>query len=293
MPSSGNQAGFEFNSVEYTAADCLSGWQLDKAVADIMYQCGGGDKHHGGTNGGAFKITLTLAKTDTTKIAAMRIGTTGSFLAYLGADIDNLIAAASNAMVISAPVSAVINGMVVMDVTIAIDDLVVTAISTLSPGKDSRVHLSDPDDNYGTSWYLAVQNNIFLASRSYLYFDISSVSADKTIRRAELQMYWYQKTDDTLYDIYNVDAAWVENTITWNNQPGDTGASLAQNTITSTGWGYDDLTAAVAAWHAGGTNNGIILRTGEAGGAAAGKILARSQNYPDDVTLRPRLVIAA
>ena len=123
MADSGVNASFSFGGTVYDADDCLQNWNLDWSVEDITYYCNGAQKHLPGNVNAVFTATLALAATDTTKIGALEPGSTGVWEGHPAGDTATYIEyEATKGTVLSAPVSAPQNGVISIDVTIALDD---------------------------------------------------------------------------------------------------------------------------------------------------------------------------
>lgn len=128
MAVSGKNASFKFAGQTYDSDDCLQSWDLNRAVNDVVYQCGGYDKHAAGTKTITFSASLALAATDTTKLSYFAPGTTGAFEAHPAGDTPTYIEAiVTKATVISSNISAPINGVVAVDLTFGLDDITVGA----------------------------------------------------------------------------------------------------------------------------------------------------------------------
>ena len=124
MTDSGKNASFKFNTVLYDADDCLQGWDLAAALNDIVYQGNGYDKHLPGTNTTTFRVSLALAKTETTKVTGLAPGTTGTFEAHPAGDTaGNIEIEVTRAQVNSANISAPVNGIIAIDVEFGLDDV--------------------------------------------------------------------------------------------------------------------------------------------------------------------------
>ena len=130
MATSGVSAEFKFGGTTYDADDCLQNWNLDRSVEDITYYCNGHTKHLGGNANAVFTCSLALSATDTAKIAALEEGSTGVWEGHPAGDTATYIEFTSTrGTVINSPVSAPQNGVITMDVTIALDDLTDAAAS--------------------------------------------------------------------------------------------------------------------------------------------------------------------
>jgi hypothetical protein len=124
MATSGKNASFSFATVVFDADDCLQSWDLSSAVADVVYQCNGYDKHAVGTKSASFRTSLALAATDTTRVTAFAPGTTGIFEAHPAGNTATYIEIeVAKATVISANLTAPINGIIAIDLELALDDI--------------------------------------------------------------------------------------------------------------------------------------------------------------------------
>ena len=127
MADSGKLASFKFGATTYTTAHCLQSWDLNSAINDVVYQCGGYDKHLVGSKTLSFRTTLGLAATATTTVIAFAPGTTGAFECHPGGDSAGRIeVTATRAQVNSANMSAPINGIIALDIELALDDVTYT-----------------------------------------------------------------------------------------------------------------------------------------------------------------------
>jgi hypothetical protein len=124
MAVTGKLASFKWVATIYDTDDCLQSWELSKSVEDITYFCNGRTKHLVGNADAVFSCTLALSATDTAKIAAFEEGATGAWEGHPAGDTLNYIEfLAAKGTVLSAPISAPQNGVVTLDLTIALDDL--------------------------------------------------------------------------------------------------------------------------------------------------------------------------
>ena len=131
MADSGKRASFSFAGTSYTTANCLQGWDFSNAINDIVYQCNGYDKHLPGSGAVSFRTSLALAATATTTVIALAPGTTGAFQANPAGDVTGYIEITSTrGQINSANISAPINGVIMIDVEIVLDDVTLTTAST-------------------------------------------------------------------------------------------------------------------------------------------------------------------
>lgn len=131
MAVSGKNASFTFAGATYNADDCLQSWELTKSAEDISFYCNGYQKHLGGPVSAVFNASLALDATDTAQIAAIEEGDTGAWVGNPAGDVTGYIEFTSTrGTVIVSNVSAPMNGVVTMDVTIALDDITDTTAAT-------------------------------------------------------------------------------------------------------------------------------------------------------------------
>jgi PKD repeat protein len=122
-------------------------------------------------------------------------------------------------------------------------------LAPFEPVADARVRSSLPDRNYGDDDFLRVKQSD-TSYRSYLQFDVQNLGGAGVLS-ATLRLYVTDASTDggTLYE---VDDAWTEAGITWNNAPPLAGTPLASIGSVGLGtWVEIDVTAAV-------TGEGIV-----------------------------------
>jgi len=124
MADAGKLAGFTWNTTAFTSASCIQSWDLASSINDIVYQCNGYDKHAAGTKVASFRTSLALNSSDVALVQGFAPGTTAAFEAHPGGNTTTYIEIiAAKGTVISAPISAPINGIMTMDIEIALDDI--------------------------------------------------------------------------------------------------------------------------------------------------------------------------
>ena len=128
MADSGVRASFTFATIAYTTENCIQSWDLQSSINDVVYQCNGYDKHASGTKSVAFRSSLALPA-NTTVPVNLQPGTTGAFSAYPGGNTaGNILITSTRGTIISAPISAPINGIITLDLEIALDDVTYTTV---------------------------------------------------------------------------------------------------------------------------------------------------------------------
>ena len=108
--------------------------------------------------------------------------------------------------------------------------------TTISPPTDdSHVYKNNPDNNYGSSSTLFIDDSD-LIMRIYIRFDLSSIPSNAQIIYAKLSIYrsdtGSNPTGKTV-KIYRVTEDWNESDITWNNQPNSVSVETDSATIPS------------------------------------------------------------
>jgi hypothetical protein len=114
-----------------------------------------------------------------------------------------------------------------------------TVVTFLSEA-DSYVDWNAHNNNYGTDTTMEVRSTTSGSPdrnrRSFVQFDVSSIPATATILSANLRLYLVTEAPSASrsYDAHRVTSpAWVESTITWNNQPAVTGSPTSTISVTT------------------------------------------------------------
>lgn len=124
MAVGGKLASFSFGGTLYDADDCLQGWDLNHSINEIVYQCNSLDQAAAGTESAVFSVTLALAASDTTKVSALKPGTTGAFEAHPAGDTSGYQEiTATDALVTQSNRSTAPNSIIAMAVTIRLQDI--------------------------------------------------------------------------------------------------------------------------------------------------------------------------
>jgi hypothetical protein len=137
------------------------------------------------------------------------------------------------------------------------------ATITLNPVADAYVYSASPTTNYGTAPTLYVGSQSTSATgRALLRFDLSSIPAGSTVQSASFQAYLVQTSSSpaTLdVELKRIDAPWQEGTVTWNTQPGYTGANNVIGVGKTMGYYSWDVASLVQTWVNGNPNYGLAL----------------------------------
>ncbi len=172
-----------------------------------------------------------------------------------------------------------------------------TQYITLQPGaegKDSGVSSLFPITNYGNNSTFFNAGRSIAIVRAYIEFDLSSVPENARITDTDLMLYHGDTSGTTNFSVgaYKVTESWLENTITWNNQPTSSSNVEYSNNITAgnTEWESWDIDALVQSWLDGTfTNNGVVLKATDESSLDTIAVF-RPSDY-SNASYRPKLVI--
>lgn len=166
-------------------------------------------------------------------------------------------------------------------------------------GNDAYVWEWFPDNNQGDSNELSISTDPGERQRTYLQFDLSSISGSAVVTSAELGLYyswgdkWHPSAVAESIGSYRVTGSWTEGGITWNNQPPcaatpeDTTTVPVEATLDFIYWDIDDL---VQGWIDGSiTNYGVMLRDPDESTYRGGKVFLSSEGAMAGES--PKLVI--
>ncbi|MFA8342788.1 MAG: DNRLRE domain-containing protein [Rhodothermaceae bacterium] len=158
------------------------------------------------------------------------------------------------------------------------------------PEADSYVKEANPTENKGTNNYLLVDgayNDPGKQMIAYIKFSykqhIPNYAID--IKKAELRMICQNEpiADTALTTVHTVEAAWNENSITWNNRPNISFVALStgQYVYNNGKPVYFDVTSSPQRWLKGlSPNNGLALKAKNSKGTAVLYSKERSQLKP-------------
>jgi hypothetical protein len=94
--------------------------------------------------------------------------------------------------------------------------------------------------------------------RALLQFNIPTAPQGCVIQSATLRLYAASSKNGRTLQALQINAAWMENSVTWSNQPATTGS--AATTSSGSGWRQWNVTAMVQAMQASGLNYGFLIR---------------------------------
>ena len=137
------------------------------------------------------------------------------------------------------------------------------------PSADTFSASSSPRTNYGSWPLLVVQQG----SNAYMQFNLSNVPANATVTKATLRLYVDAVSHNGNFDVFEIDHAWSESSLTYNNAPplgssatGGHSTSVSGSTLNQ--FIEIDITPLVQEWVAGTLpNNGIALSLTTTGGS--------------------------
>jgi large repetitive protein len=151
---------------------------------------------------------------------------------------------------------------------------------------DSLVAEAAPTVNFGTD-----ANNFGIRSsssgdaRSFVRFNLPAIPAGCTVTAATLRLYTSAGVTGRTLQAFRVSGNWTETGVTWNNQPGTTGAAATAPSVAS-GWVPWTVTTMVQAMYSG-TNYGFLVRDSVENSATT-----RDQAmHPRENTNDPRLIV--
>jgi hypothetical protein len=99
----------------------------------------------------------------------------------------------------------------------------IDATAILTPTADAFVSSASPDTNFGGDPVLSVSSVsdlAFIATHTFMQFDLSGLPSGSIINRAELRLFQTSASGEVGFGVNRVTGAWDANTITWNTRPG-------------------------------------------------------------------------
>lgn len=143
-----------------------------------------------------------------------------------------------------------------------------TLLAQAPPSADTFVSSSTPRINYGAWPLLAVQQG----SNSYMQFNLSTLPANASISKATLRLYVNAVAHAGSFDVFEIDSAWAENSLIYNNAPPLGSSATGGHATSITGSSFNqfiliDITPLVQQWESGSLpNHGIALSLTSSGG---------------------------
>ena len=133
------------------------------------------------------------------------------------------------------------------------------------PSADSFTNNSSPTTqitNYGDQNFLNVRSGY----NTYLQFNLAPVPTGTNVAKATLRLYVNSVVTAGSFDVYQVNSAWTESGLTYNNGPAPGASATGSNPVSISPSSLNnfvviDITTLVQEWVAGSvTNNGVVLQ---------------------------------
>lgn len=138
---------------------------------------------------------------------------------------------------------------------------VITLTPVNSVVDDARVIQNAPTQNYNdTSIRLGYNSGVTSPlERGLIKFDLGLIPNDAIINSATLQLYAW---DTVAFGITlnKITSAWLESSVSWNNQPPSTIVSTDSSGTTANSYKSFDIKSIVQQWVSGDPNHGILLK---------------------------------
>ncbi|MGB4805954.1 MAG: DNRLRE domain-containing protein, partial [Anaerolineae bacterium] len=133
----------------------------------------------------------------------------------------------------------------------------------LTPVADTYVFSTAPTSNYGAATIHYVGSQSASATGRALYrFNLGGIPSGATVQSASFMAYLVSSSaSPALLDIElkRSDGVWQEMTVTWNTQPGYTGANNVEGIGIAPAYYTWNVTSLVQTWVDGAVNNGLAL----------------------------------
>jgi TGF-beta propeptide len=122
----------------------------------------------------------------------------------------------------------------------------------LNPVKDSTIRENLPTLNYGTDRGMLIGRDEYNGEifRSLIQFDLSSIPANKVLKKAILRVYNSPFSRDMDLSIFNLLSNWQEKDVTWANQPPQGDKIVTKNIgLSQSGFIEIDITNLATKWY--------------------------------------------
>lgn len=112
---------------------------------------------------------------------------------------------------------------------------------TIYPSDDAYADEAENNTNFGAETFLEVASRTGKNKRSFLKFSLENIPPDATILKAELWLHC-DNCESTISDVTDIrchqisDDEWLENELTWNNQPSMGDCALDSLYVGEPGW---------------------------------------------------------
>ncbi|GAG60982.1 unnamed protein product [marine sediment metagenome] len=172
-----------------------------------------------------------------------------------------------------------------------------TTLQPGSEGKDAGVETFSPDANWEILYYFGIGNSTAPNTvRAYIQFDLSTIPEGIVVTDADLKLYHYSSWGSAAFTIglYKVTGSWLENSITWNNQPTSSSDAEFLRSIPAGSinyWRSWDIDTLVQGWLDGTiTNYGMLLMDTDETLVQTAALFYTS-DYTADTSKHPKLEI--
>lgn len=175
-----------------------------------------------------------------------------------------------------------------------VENIILQPDSTV--GKDAPIWDTLSNQNFGDAWTVYVgyepAGNIL---RAFLQFNLSNLPSTAVVIDADLGLYYFSSLPSmpSSIGVHQVTETWLEDFITWNNQPSSSSVAEIIMSIPADGtfdfiyWNIADL---AKGWQDGSISNyGILLRDTDESTIRARKYFYSSDHY--DANQHPKLVV--
>lgn len=158
----------------------------------------------------------------------------------------------------------------------------IEADSNITMSVDTTGENRDWYYNYDDSWILyqdvALKLDVpfFIGDQySLITFNIAAISG-KVVEEAVLALYCPYTFYTVNGSIYKINEAWVEETVTYNTKPGDTGVIISSSIISSSTYNYFNLTGAI---NTSENNVSFYIKRSSAGSISGSYAYFRTKEY--------------
>ena len=138
----------------------------------------------------------------------------------------------------------------------------ISVVAQAPPLADTYAASSSPKTNYGKGTTLVVLSG----ATSYVQFNLAGVPANAPISKATLRVYVDAVATAGSFDVYQLNSAWAENTLTYNNAPALGSSATGGNPVAIASANLHDfvlvdITSLAQAWISGTVPNyGVALQ---------------------------------
>jgi hypothetical protein len=129
---------------------------------------------------------------------------------------------------------------------------------TITTNADAWIDSSSTSQNKGSDSVLKVMSKSGGNNRAIVDFNLPTAPVGCVVESATLQMYAKSARSGRTLQALALGSSWIENTVTWANQPATTGAAATTNS--GAGWREWAVAEQVTAMYASGGHHGFLVR---------------------------------